>query len=60
LKVLDPDLVKGPWTKEEDEKVSGVMAAILQSQGPHKLLEFGTLKFKYRNTLKIRHFLKLK
>lgn len=21
LKVLDPDLVKGPWTKEEDEKV---------------------------------------
>lgn len=22
LKVLDPDLVKGPWTKEEDEKVS--------------------------------------
>ncbi len=21
FKVLDPDLVKGPWTKEEDEKV---------------------------------------
>lgn len=21
FKVLDPDLVKGPWTREEDEKV---------------------------------------
>lgn len=22
LRVLNPDLVKGPWTKEEDQKVS--------------------------------------
>lgn len=22
-KVLNPELVKGPWTKEEDQKVSG-------------------------------------
>ena len=31
-------------------------------QGSHKvlkILEFGTLKFKYWKTLKIRHFLKL-
>ena len=38
------------------EKTPGGMSG---RQGSHEVLEFGTLKFKYWNTLKIRHLLKL-